>query len=78
MKKIVLISVLALLISSCIRDYSTLTEFVVENNSDREVKAFVKNVEAEFYKSVDTVFTIAVGSKISYKYVEDGEDSVYE
>lgn len=78
MKKIILISVLALLISSCIKDYSTLTEFVIENNSDHAVKASLTNFEAEFYKSVDTVFTIGVGSKISYSYENDGDDTVYE
>jgi hypothetical protein len=78
MKKISIVLIWVLLLSSCIKDYSTLTEFVIENNLEHVVKIQVSNFETEFYSSVDTIFTIGVGSKINYNYEKDGEDAVYE
>jgi hypothetical protein len=70
--------VLILFLSSCIIDYTTMTEFVIENNSNQKVKVKVQNFETVFYSSVDTVFSIDVNSKISFQYEEDGEDSKYQ
>lgn len=76
--KISIISLLVLTLSSCIKDYSTLTEFVIENNTEHEVKIEVSNFETHFYSSVDTIFTVNTDSKFSHNYEQDGEDAVYE
>lgn len=78
MKRIsMILVVLVFFFSSCIKDYSTLTEFIIKNNSEYELKIQVSNFETEFYSTVDTTFIIGVDSQISYKYEKDGEEAVY-
>ena len=76
MKKISIILISVLLFSSCIRDYTTMTKFIIENNYEYELKIEVKRFDTEIGAQVDTIFTIGSGSKISHKYSERGEDAV--
>ncbi len=62
---------------SCIREYSTLTKFVIENKSSQLIKIKVSNFETKFYSTVDTIFSIPPNSEFQNQYENDGEDFVY-
>lgn len=71
----IILAVLVFFFSSCIRDYSTLTEFIITNNSEYNLKMRVIRFETQFYSTVDTTFIINVGSRINYEYEDNGEDA---
>jgi hypothetical protein len=78
MKILLLLSGLALTMSACIREYSTMTEFVVDNHSGHELKIHVSNFETEFYSSVDTTFVLPIDSRWTNQYWNRGKEAVYD
>jgi hypothetical protein len=73
-----MISLFVLLFSSCIKDYTTITKFIIENNFEYELKIKVKRFKTEIGSQVDTIFTLGSGSKINHHYEQKGEHAVYE
>lgn len=69
---------LVVIVNSCVRDYSTLTEFSIENNSGQNIEIRVSNFETEFFTSVDTVFNLGIQSQVKCSYELDGEDAIYK
>ncbi|MFM2376878.1 MAG: hypothetical protein RLZZ165_1975 [Bacteroidota bacterium] len=63
--------------TACIREHSTLTEFVVDNHSGHELRIHVSNFETEIYSSVDTTFVLPVDSQWTHQYENDGREAVY-
>ena len=78
MKKNIVISFFVCLhLVACVKDYSTLTEFVVKNESSKYVKIKVSKFETKFYSTIDTVFYINPNSELKYSYEIDGENALY-
>lgn len=76
MKKIVIL-ISVLLLSSCIKDYSTLTEFKISNLTNSQIKIYVPNFETRGYIFLDTTFLIQPKSSINHYYSNKGEDSPF-
>ncbi len=57
-----------LIMSSCIKESSTLTEFVVTNESRKDIKLKVSHFKTNYYGTVDTTFSIKANSKLEYSY----------
>ena len=74
----VLFLFLGLSFSSCIKDYSTVTKFVIKNRSDQNIKIQVSHFETVFYATTDTIFFIEADSEINHQYEKDGKDAIYE
>lgn len=73
----VLLICISICTCSCIREYSTLTKFVIENKSSQLIKIKISNFETKFYSTVDTIFSILPNSEFHNQYENDGEDFVY-
>jgi hypothetical protein len=79
MKNLIIIIIInGTIISSCIKDYETVTSFYVKNISNHEVILTVFNAEFQTLGSYkDTSYTIPQYSEISYYSVSKGKDSHY-
>ncbi len=78
MKKfILLIVVVGSLISSCIREFETRTDFTIKNVSTHNVKLIVFDAGMPNQNIKDTSFLLPPNSEIIYYYILDGEDAPY-
>jgi hypothetical protein len=72
-----MILIFVLLLSSCIKDSSTLTEFKISNLTNSQIKIYVPNFETRGYIFLDTIFLIQPNSSIDHYYSDKGEDSPF-
>lgn len=76
MKKQLFFSIILIaLVSSCITDYSTETEYVIENKSSQNIVVYFPRFSTGNYVVTDKIINIEINSYFSYTYNNYGDDA---